>query len=82
MIKTILIILLFILLCLLLVKSQTPFRETFTNNDDKFVYKNNDLYSAMKKAISCKDDNEVLYKLVNYKNKHLNKSVNEFKKLF
>jgi hypothetical protein len=47
-----------------------------------YHYENNDLYSAMKKAISCKNDNEVLYKLVNYKNKHLNKSVNEFKKLF
>lgn len=44
MLKTILIVLLFFLLCLLLVKSQKPFRETFTNNDDKFVYKNNDLY--------------------------------------
>ena len=44
MLKTILIILLFILLCLLLVNSQKPLRETFTNNDDKFVYKNNDLY--------------------------------------
>ena len=44
MLKTILIILLFVLLCLLLVKSQRPFRETFTNNDDKFIYKNNDLY--------------------------------------
>ena len=44
MLKTILIVLLFFLLCLLLVKSQKPFRETFTSNDEKFIYKNNDLY--------------------------------------
>ena len=44
MLKTILIILLFVLLCLLLVKSRPYVREGFADSDDKFVYKNKDLY--------------------------------------
>lgn len=44
MLKTILIILLFLLLCLLLVKSRPYVREGFADSDDKFVYKNKDLY--------------------------------------
>ena len=51
------------------------------NIDFGYQYENNNLYSAMKKAISCKNDDDVLYKLINYKNKFLDKSVNEFKKL-
>ena len=44
MIKTILIVLLFVLLCQLLIKSKSSFREGFTDSNDKFVYKNEDLY--------------------------------------
>lgn len=44
MIKTILIILLFLLLSLLIVKSGTPVIETFSSSDEKFIYKNKDLY--------------------------------------
>ena len=46
MLKTILIILLLFLLCSLLVKPEHSLRETFTNNDDKFVYKKNDVYDT------------------------------------
>lgn len=44
MLKTILIILLLVLLCLLLVRNHKPLRETFTNHNDKFIYKNKELY--------------------------------------
>ena len=44
MLKTILIVLLFLLLCILLVKSNKPIHEPFTEGGDKFVYKNQDLY--------------------------------------
>jgi SAM-dependent methyltransferase len=44
MLKTILIILLVLLLCLLLVKSNKPLHEGFTENKDKFVFKNQDVY--------------------------------------
>jgi SAM-dependent methyltransferase len=44
MLKTILIILLLVLLCLLLVKSRPYIREGFNDSNDKFVYKNKDLY--------------------------------------
>ena len=51
------------------------------NIDFGYQYENNNLYSAMKEAINCKNDDDVLNKLIDYKNKYLNKSVNEFKKL-
>lgn len=44
MIKTILIILLFLLLCSLLVKSGRQYREGFTDDNKKFVYKNKEIY--------------------------------------
>lgn len=45
MLKTILIVLLFLLLCLLLVKSNKPIHEGFSKKKDKFtVYKNAELY--------------------------------------
>lgn len=50
--------------------------------DFGYHYIDNELYSAMKKAIICKNDDDLLYKLINYRNNYLNKSVNEFKKLF
>ena len=52
------------------------------NIDFGYHYENNDLYSAMKEAIKCSNDDIFLNKLLNYKNKYLDKSVNEFKKLF
>lgn len=36
----------------------------------------------MKEAINCSNDDIFLNKLIDYKNKHLDKSINEFKKLF
>jgi SAM-dependent methyltransferase len=44
MLKTILIILLFLLLINLITRSGNQVIETFDNNDDKFIYKNKDLY--------------------------------------
>ena len=52
------------------------------NIDFGYHYDKDNLYSAMKEAIRCENDDIILNKLVNYKNKYLNKSVNEFKKLF
>lgn len=52
------------------------------NIDFGYQYENNNLYSAIKEAISCGNDDIILNKLINYKNKHLDKSLNEFKKLF
>ena len=52
------------------------------NIDFGYQYENNNLYSAMKEAIRCENDDIILNKLINYKNEYLNKSVNELKKLF
>jgi len=51
------------------------------NIDFGYQYENNNLYSAMKEAINCDNDDIFLNKLIDYKNKHLDKSVNEFKKI-
>ena len=44
MLKTILIVLLFLLLCVLIIGFGRPHIEAFTGSDEKFTYKNNDLY--------------------------------------
>lgn len=49
------------------------------NIDFGYHYKNDNLFFGMKNAIECKNDNNILYKLIEYKNKYLDKSVNSFK---
>lgn len=52
------------------------------NIDFGYQYEDNNLYSAMKEAINCQNDDIILNKIIDYKNKYLDKSVNEFEKLF
>ena len=51
------------------------------NIDFGYFYENDDLYSAMNEAIQSENDDLILNKLVDYRNFHLDKSINEFKKL-
>ena len=49
--------------------------------DFGYHYKNKDLFSAMKQAISSDNDEHILKQVFEYRNTHLEQSVAEFKKL-